>query len=111
MKILSIPNLSLAVTFAVLAADAFQPSSQFVARFRTHASTRGAFTSSSSTSTIRGTTDDNAAPEDATKNKRADVMSFLRKKGAVGKNQDFSTAMGVDEGPVGKNKNEGKFAS
>lgn len=31
-------------------------------------------------------------------------MSFLRKVGAVGKNQDFSTAMGVDEGPVGKNR-------
>lgn len=37
--------------------------------------------------------------------KRKDVMSFLRKVGAVGVNQDFSTAMGSDEGPVGKTKN------
>jgi hypothetical protein len=46
--------------------------------------------------------------EEEKKIKQADVMAFLRKKGAVGKNKDFSTAMGVDEGPVGKNKSQGK---
>ena len=35
--------------------------------------------------------------------KREQVMSFLRKVGAVGKKKDFATAIGVDEGPVGKN--------
>ena len=35
-------------------------------------------------------------------------MAFLRNKGVLGKNKDFSTAMGVDEGPVGKNKSQGK---
>lgn len=29
-------------------------------------------------------------------------MSFLRKVGRVGNNKDFTTAMGVDEGPAGK---------
>jgi len=42
---------------------------------------------------------------DEKEKKRKDVMSFLRKVGAVGANQDFSTAMGSDEGPVGKTKN------
>mmetsp|Transcript_23744 Transcript_23744/g.27464 ORF Transcript_23744/g.27464 Transcript_23744/m.27464 type:complete len:323 (-) Transcript_23744:165-1133(-) len=37
--------------------------------------------------------------------KREKVMAFLRKVGAVGGNKDFTTAMGVDEGPVGKNSN------
>jgi hypothetical protein len=46
---------------------------------------------------------DNLSDEKA--KKRKDVMSFLRKVGAVGVNQDFSTAMGSDEGPVGKTKN------
>jgi hypothetical protein len=49
-----------------------------------------------------GTEDEDEAV--AKKRKRDKVMSFLRNAGAVGKNQDFSTAMGVDEGPVGKNK-------
>lgn len=50
--------------------------------------------------------DDNALDqkeEDIVKQRKRDkVMSFLRKVGAVGKNKDFSTALGVDEGPVGK---------
>jgi len=36
------------------------------------------------------------------KKKREKVMSFLRKVGAVGKNKDFTFAIGVDEGPGGK---------
>lgn len=43
---------------------------------------------------------------DETNRKKKDVMSFLRKVGAVGANQDFSTAMGSDEGPVGKTKSQ-----
>ena len=53
------------------------------------------------------TSDDNSVSEK--EKHRANVMTFLRKKGAVGKNKDFSTAMGVDEGPVGKNRSEGAF--
>ncbi len=51
---------------------------------------------------------DGGAKSETKKGKRASVMAFLRRKGAVGRNQDFSTAMGVDEGPVGKNKSVGK---
>jgi len=43
--------------------------------------------------------------EDAKKKKRKDVMAFLRKAGKVGGNQDFSTAIGVDEGPAGSIRN------
>ena len=65
-------------------------------------------TSSNSSTSVRGT-EGNAESDktESKKKKRADVMAFLRKKGAVGKNKDFSTAMGVDEGPVGKNKSQG----
>lgn len=56
---------------------------------------------------IQGTPDDDSTLDKGEKiGKRADVMAFLRRKGAVGRNQDFSTAMGVDEGPVGKNKSQ-----
>jgi len=34
--------------------------------------------------------------------KRDKVMSFLRKSGRIGSNKDFSTAIGVDEGPAGQ---------
>lgn len=44
--------------------------------------------------------------EEGSKKNRKDVMAFLRTKGALGKNKDFSTAMGVDEGPVGKNRSQ-----
>ena len=58
---------------------------------------------------VRGTADGSPETEQNKKKKSAaDVMAFLRKKGAVGRNQDFSTAMGVDEGPVGKNRSVGK---
>jgi len=40
--------------------------------------------------------------EEAAQRKRDKVMSFLRKVGRVGGNKDFTTAMGVDEGPSGK---------
>jgi len=36
------------------------------------------------------------------KKKRDDVMAFLRKAGRIGSNKDFSTAIGVDEGPAGQ---------
>lgn len=53
------------------------------------------------------TGDENKSNESEEKKlKQADVMAFLRRKGAVGKNKDFSTAMGVDEGPVGKNRSQ-----
>ena len=53
---------------------------------------------------------DQASSPEAKKKKREKVMSFLRKVGAVGKNKDFTTAMGVDEGPVGKNSNPVKVS-
>lgn len=59
--------------------------------------------------TLQQTSDENSVSEKKGK-KRAAVMAFLRKTGAVGRNQDFSTAMGVDEGPVGKNKSQGAFS-
>lgn len=34
--------------------------------------------------------------------KREKVMAFLRKTGRIGSNKDFSTAIGVDEGPAGQ---------
>jgi hypothetical protein len=51
--------------------------------------------------------EDKSNESEEKKLKQADVMAFLRRKGAVGKNKDFSTAMGVDEGPVGKNRSQG----
>ena len=53
---------------------------------------------------IKSTSTDENEEMAMKKKKREKVMSFLRKVGAVSKNKDYSTAMGVDEGPVGKNK-------
>ena len=36
------------------------------------------------------------------------AMSFLRRKGLVGGNKDFTSAIGIDEGPAGKNGPSGK---
>lgn len=44
---------------------------------------------------------DDVSPE-VKKRKRDKVMDFLRKKGVIGRNKDFTNAMGVDEGPIGK---------
>jgi Complex I intermediate-associated protein 30 (CIA30) len=41
----------------------------------------------------------------ATENK---AMSFLRRKGVVGGSKDFTNALGIDEGPTGKNGPAGK---
>jgi hypothetical protein len=82
------------------AVEAFQPITSTRARgIRRHAS-KDIITSIQQTSE-----DDNSVSEKG--KQRSDVMAFLRKKGAVGKNKDFSTAMGVDEGPVGKNRSQG----
>jgi glutamyl/glutaminyl-tRNA synthetase len=59
--------------------------------------------------TLQQTSDENNSVSNQKGKKRAAVMALLRKSGAVGRNQDFSTAMGVDEGPVGKNKSQGAF--
>lgn len=40
--------------------------------------------------------------DNSTKEKRKNVMDFLKSKGAVGRVQDFSKAKGVDEGPEDK---------
>jgi len=60
--------------------------------------------------TLQQTSDENSVSAKKGGGKRAAVMAFLRKKGAVGPNTDFSTAMGVDEGPVGKNRSQGAFS-
>lgn len=44
---------------------------------------------------------ENVSP-DTKKRKRDKVMDFLRQKGVIGRNKDFTYAMGVDEGPSGK---------
>jgi hypothetical protein len=54
----------------------------------------------SSTTTTCASPNNNAA-EPAQPNK---AMEFLRKVGRVGNNQDFTNAIGVDEGPSGKAK-------
>lgn len=48
------------------------------------------------------TNNDEVSTETTKKRKRDKVMAFLRKKGVIGARKDFTTAMGVDEGPVGK---------
>lgn len=60
-----------------------------------------------STTILDGSSTDSdvtVSEEQVKKRKRDKVMSFLRKKKILGANKDFSTAMGVDEGPVGKNR-------
>ncbi len=54
--------------------------------------------------------DSNEDEESVKQKKRAKVMSFLRKVGAVGNKKDFGTAIGVDEGPVGKNNDPKKVS-
>jgi len=90
MRVVSSVLLNLSL-YGLLAVEvtSFQPSPALSPRFSTR---------------MRGTSDGSPETEQKKKKKSADVMAFLRKKGAVGRNQDFSTAMGVDEGPVGKNR-------
>merc|ERR1719469_815916 len=56
---------------------------------------------------LEGKANDGRDEDEEAKNKkkRESVMNFLRKTGRVGGVKDFSTAMGVDEGPVGQTKN------
>jgi len=51
---------------------------------------------------------------DTKQRKRDKVMAFLRRQGVIGARKDFTTAMGVDEGPAGKSggtKNAKKTAN
>ncbi len=70
-------------------------------RINSYSCTRSIFTYVKSTDD--GLTTNSSSEEKIKKRKREKVMSFLRNVGAVGKNKDFSTAIGVDEGPLGKN--------
>jgi hypothetical protein len=101
MKILK-SAIFTSLCLGLLRVEAFQPIPSQASPFRF--TVADAITST----TMLGTTGGNSESGDAKKTKPKDVMAFLRKKGAVGRNQDFSTAMGVDEGPVGKNRSEGK---
>lgn len=89
----------------LMAVDSFQPSS--CTRSLGRSSTTGKSTATSGMALLNNVASDDAVVDEEKvqkKRKRDKIMAFLRNKGAVGRNQDFSTAMGVDEGPVGKNK-------
>ena len=51
---------------------------------------------------LKATTDNDGSPTETKRRKRDKVMDFLRTKGVISARKDYSTAMGVDEGPAGK---------